>query len=392
MASVVELTVDEVVAPYPAMVLADQPLLYWRLGETSGTQAVDFTGNGRTGTYTGHTFNQAGAISDANPAVQLDATTGRVKVDAGFQLAYGTIELWLYVTALPGANATVSTFNDGDSTSTVDKTIYLQPDGKLRFYVFDGTQKTTSVPASATVPLSTWTHIVATFDGTTSRLYQNGVEIGAVASATTYDDFPDSRFSVGYIGNSGGAVLARLSGVRDEAALYDVVLSSARILQHFQTASGAFEKAGALVADTLASGNQEVALGRQAAVVAGVMALGHSADESARTGVFQAGTLPKATRAFTPARVGVLVADTVARATDLFTASKIGAAIAGVLARGFRGSLPQPPDLALPLTVGFQTSITSVAFISTPTTSMTLVAPRTEVQLVPANQTLLVQA
>lgn len=49
---------------YARTVLGDRPLAYWRLGEPSGTVAVDATGHGYAGTYTnGVTVGQAGALT-----------------------------------------------------------------------------------------------------------------------------------------------------------------------------------------------------------------------------------------------------------------------------------------------------------------------------------------
>jgi hypothetical protein len=59
---------------YPDAVLADNPVSYWRLDETSGSTATDSKG-ANAGTYVnGPTLNQAGALPDTinNRAVQLD--------------------------------------------------------------------------------------------------------------------------------------------------------------------------------------------------------------------------------------------------------------------------------------------------------------------------------
>jgi hypothetical protein len=46
-------------ADYQDAVLADGPLSYWRLDETSGTVAQDATANDRDGTYTNATLGAA---------------------------------------------------------------------------------------------------------------------------------------------------------------------------------------------------------------------------------------------------------------------------------------------------------------------------------------------
>lgn len=62
-------------------VLADSPLLYWQVDDTSGTTAADDSGNGRTGTYTGgFTLSQASLIptEPSGKSVALNGTTGYI--------------------------------------------------------------------------------------------------------------------------------------------------------------------------------------------------------------------------------------------------------------------------------------------------------------------------
>jgi hypothetical protein len=235
MATSVTLTVSPTLARYPQMVEDDEPYLYWRLGETAGTNADDLTANNRDGTYTGATLNQAGAINDGNPSASLDATTGRVKANASLTVNQGTMELWFFPTAFPVADATLATFNDADSTATVDKTMIFRSDGKVQFYVYDGNPKLTSVP-TATVPLNQWVHVVGTVDSVIVRCYMNAVEVGTVGAVGSFIGFADSRFSVGYIGSNGVGAIARWAGRRDEAALYPYPLTPARIRQHYEAA------------------------------------------------------------------------------------------------------------------------------------------------------------
>jgi len=61
---------------YRATVLADTPLAYWRLGETTGTVAHDETGNGHDGTYIGgYTLGQTGALT-GDPLKPVAALAG----------------------------------------------------------------------------------------------------------------------------------------------------------------------------------------------------------------------------------------------------------------------------------------------------------------------------
>ena len=51
------------------------PYLYWKLDDTTGTTAVDTSGNGRTGTYNSTwTKSQVGALIDQTPNLAVKAT------------------------------------------------------------------------------------------------------------------------------------------------------------------------------------------------------------------------------------------------------------------------------------------------------------------------------
>lgn len=66
------------VSDYQSKVLADNPSLYWRLGDNSGTTAADSSPNARSGTYVNSpALNAHGAVSEA------DAAKPGAPVDAG---------------------------------------------------------------------------------------------------------------------------------------------------------------------------------------------------------------------------------------------------------------------------------------------------------------------
>jgi hypothetical protein len=75
---------------YAGRVLLDDPVGYWRLGESAGTSAADSSGNGFTGTYIGvYTLAQAGALVDTDTSVSF-GTTGRVTVAHNASLSIPT--------------------------------------------------------------------------------------------------------------------------------------------------------------------------------------------------------------------------------------------------------------------------------------------------------------
>ena len=77
--------------------LADHPISYWRLDETSGTTATDFQ-HANTGAYVGSpTLGQPGALSgDPDTAVAFNGTSQYVSVpySASLNPATFSVEVW----------------------------------------------------------------------------------------------------------------------------------------------------------------------------------------------------------------------------------------------------------------------------------------------------------
>ena len=82
---------------YAQEVLADNPVAYWRLGEASGTTAVDETGS-HDGTYSGVTLGATGLLAgDTDTAVEFNNSTDYIEVadHADFEVSTFTFECWV---------------------------------------------------------------------------------------------------------------------------------------------------------------------------------------------------------------------------------------------------------------------------------------------------------
>ncbi len=216
---------------YPAEVLADQPLGYWRLGESSGTTAADASGNNRAGTYVGGpTLGSAGLqSSDGNTSITLNGLTQRVEVPhaAVWDLTGDlTIEALVNVTGGDNYRTIVAKHAATGDVSTFELRIQTS-NNKLQFV-----QKTTagtflSITGNRTLAVGTTYHVAVTKSGNTVTLYVNGVldktqtVSGAIATNTKPVTF----------GRRDGS--KALAGRIDEVAIYGAALTSSRIAAHY---------------------------------------------------------------------------------------------------------------------------------------------------------------
>ena len=236
------------VTSYKALLLSHSPLSYWRLDETSGATAAN-SGPGPNGAYIGGYvlgINPAALWNDPNQAVRLDGSTGHVKVlaDATFDFSSSfSIEAWVNPSSTsPGAKGIISKWG-----STNAQQYSLEMDGtKVKFIVMQSSATSVFVEHLTALTANTWTHVagVANGPGNTISLYING----ALASTAAYTGstmasplyFSNIGIGVNYDGAASNAPMpgTYLFGFIDEVAIFNRVLSSSEVNQHFN--AGAF--------------------------------------------------------------------------------------------------------------------------------------------------------
>ena len=217
---------------YSGTILADQPLAYYPLNDTSGTVAADSSGNGLNATYVGGVqLGQPGALPfDPGTAVTLDGSTGYVQLPTlsnAFTSGFSA-EVW----ADPTSVGSYQRFFDFGNGSYADN-IVLSRNGTsndLAFTVFQGGSEGNVVVASNAIVLNQWQYFAVTMDAKGNvTLYKNGA---VIATGTTYVPRPGIVRVDNYLGKSnfGNALYA---GSLDQAAIYAAPLSAAQIAAHY---------------------------------------------------------------------------------------------------------------------------------------------------------------
>ncbi|MDQ1608973.1 MAG: hypothetical protein QOE16_1705, partial [Microbacteriaceae bacterium] len=224
---------------YGAAVYNQSPDLYWRLGESSGATATDSGPFQSNGTYAGAvTLGQSGAISGvSNTSVKL--TTSKTGSNgkggtAASVLQYSnpttySLELWFSTTTTVGGKLIGFGTSQTGLSSTYDRHIYMQDNGKLVFGTNPGgTRNTITTPNSYNN--GQWHHVVATQASDGMMLYVDGALVGTnpQTAAQAYNGY----WRIG--GDSTwGSTSPYFSGKLDEVAVYSSELSAQAVANHY---------------------------------------------------------------------------------------------------------------------------------------------------------------
>jgi hypothetical protein len=208
-------------------VLADGPIGYWRLGERSGTNAVDATGNGHAGTYLGGVTLgvPAALVGDTDTAARFNGTNGMVQVPDSASLRLNgswSIEFWAkqvsYMHTYPGILG-----KGTDPTKTTGYGIWSDSNGALWF------MRAGKISGSGNAALTTaYRYFVLAYDATTQKMrwYVNG----ALATTTTATLPANSGTAALQLGQGAGYYG---NNDLDEVALYGTALSGAQVAAHY---------------------------------------------------------------------------------------------------------------------------------------------------------------
>lgn len=220
-----DFTIDYLPDVYTPAVLASSPLVWYRLGDTSGSNAHDSSGNAHTGAYNGgFTLNQVGAIGDGDGAVLLNGSSGFIS-GPNLNAAVFSIEAWIFPTVANNYAIASEPFDFSNSN--------------LPFYLFvDGSGNTvlgfrvagtpTNLTYAAAPTISTWTHVVGTYDGANLKLYFNG----AIVKTQSATGNPSSSTSTIAIGHAADFSLW-FTGVIDDVSIYAHALTGAEVTAHY---------------------------------------------------------------------------------------------------------------------------------------------------------------
>ena len=193
--------------------------------ETAGTTAGDVSPFKNNGTINGPTGTASGKFGRA---LSFDGTNDRVDVPdaASLDLSNGmTLEAWVNPTTNSGWRTAMLKERGKDLLYA----LYASNGAKPTAEVYSGTENAS--PGTAALPLNAWTHLATTYDGTTLRLFVNGVQ---VSSKAVTGSMPNTAEALRIGGN---AVWGEyFAGLIDEVRVYSRALSANEIGLDMKTA------------------------------------------------------------------------------------------------------------------------------------------------------------
>lgn len=219
----------------------------------SGTVLADLSGNNNNGTLVnGPTWNASGRYGGA---IQFDGSNDLINIpDANtLDLTNGmTLEAWVRPSNLSGYKTIICKDRGTSGFSYVlsaNNSALLSSSQRPTVRIYNGSTRT--VNGTSKLATNTWTHVASTFDGSTLRLYINGVQVATLnttASMTT---------STNALRIGGSTVLGSeyFAGLIDEVRIYNRALSQSEIQTDMNTPVGADGTAPNVSIASPASGN-----------------------------------------------------------------------------------------------------------------------------------------
>jgi hypothetical protein len=223
-------------AGYRDAVMADNPVAYWRLGESPGsTTAASETGQ-YPGTYVDSpSLGQPGLIAeDANTAPHFDGIDDRVTADgltaiSSWPNGY-SLEAWVSTdtTTKEGHIMSFNTASGGNGIAIFRD----EPTDKFKFH--DCEVSGCAVVTSTTTPqIGTTYYIAVTVDSSNNGvLYVNGSPEATFVS--TKRPFSNALFTIGAEYDAGPTPGSFWTGTIDEPAVYSKALTAAQVQAHYQ--------------------------------------------------------------------------------------------------------------------------------------------------------------
>jgi len=197
----------------------------WRLDEGTGRTTSDSVASGSGRLRNGATWT----TGRNSAAVSMDGVNDYISLPSlevtGSAL---TVSAWVKNSSFPSgvAQRFISKAVDGTESQTYWMLGQINNgQNRLHFRLRAGGATTTLIASTGNLPLNTWYHAAATYDGSNMRLFLNGVQVGSVAKSGPLSSGPNVAVNIGRSPEGSNY----LSGAIDDVRIYSSALTSAEV-------------------------------------------------------------------------------------------------------------------------------------------------------------------
>jgi len=245
--SPVALTISGTNYPYAQLVLADNPIGFWRLDESSGSTALDCVGT-NNGTFHSAQLGQPGYnLVDTHTCARFgflasqNSYVGEIPIDFGSTANQSlTVEAWVKGN-VPSTDAGLITKGTGAGGEQFNLDCGAAGHA-FRFFVRKDDGGVVGANSNVQPNNSQWRHVVGVLNRSAGyvAIYVNGVSNAASTFPTeSYHGLLRSAnaMTIGSRQSGTGSYDSQFGGYMQDVAVYNYALSAARILAHFNSAS-----------------------------------------------------------------------------------------------------------------------------------------------------------
>jgi hypothetical protein len=190
----------------------------------------DWSANGNNGTVNGGVFNSTGGKFFG--AFELNGSDNYIEIQDSVSIdlvSEGTIEFWLKYNQVSTWTSVIT--KDESCGYTFPYAVYLSSSGRVRLALDDWN---VDVSTDTSLTNSTWYHVVTTWNESEARIYVNGsLKKKNTDPKSMYADTSKLRIGITKPGCGWGSGQGSLNGTIDELALYNIMLNSSDILDHY---------------------------------------------------------------------------------------------------------------------------------------------------------------
>lgn len=225
-------TAQAAVIGYQAAVLADNPVAFWRMGESSGTVMGDTSGFSRNGTYNANVvLGATGVGSPSDLAASFNGTNASASApsDSAYDFLDYTLEAWVKFTGPLVPDMRIASRQGGQYWLLHTRETSA---GVAQLSSYSSLDGVNGYAAGPNLNDGAFHHVAITRNTTADliSLYVDGLFVGSQVT-TSNVAFTDT--ATVYVGSAFGTG-QYFPGIIDEVALYGTALSAEQLMAHFE--------------------------------------------------------------------------------------------------------------------------------------------------------------